>query len=201
MPRVPRAIHHQVTSVFGCSAATAGPYGTDNRAAGWGARRCKIIEDAYGRFLSWRKLLETTGRHRSGDAHHAGRGCSVRELWMGTACLPSASACRSVRSAASHRHLRQMPAGLAEAEVLTEHRATPRRDKRTRVVPSALCTLGRLGDGTDGARHARPFFAASQYRDGLIIALMAARPHPQLPGHRTPPHAGLSVGHLPARLR
>jgi site-specific recombinase XerD len=41
-----------------------------------------------------------------------------------------------------------------------------------------LYTLGieLMDTATDGKRHNQPFFAASQYRDGLIIALMAARP-------------------------
>jgi site-specific recombinase XerD len=60
-----------------------------------------------------------------------------------------------------------------------KNRAKPSRNKRIRVVPApALYTLGidLMDTATDGARHAQPFFAASQYRNGLIIALMAARP-------------------------
>ena len=34
-----------------------GPYGMDNRAVRWGPRRRKIIQDGYGRFLSWRKQI------------------------------------------------------------------------------------------------------------------------------------------------
>jgi integrase len=58
-------------------------------------------------------------------------------------------------------------------------RAEPRRNKRARVVPSTdLYGLGivLMRTAEDGPREQQSFFAASQYRDGLMIALLAARP-------------------------
>jgi integrase/recombinase XerD len=60
-----------------------------------------------------------------------------------------------------------------------EARATPRRDKRSRVVHSlALYSLGisLMETASDGPWQQQLFSTASRYRDGLIIALMAARP-------------------------
>jgi integrase/recombinase XerD len=159
-----------------------GPFGMDNRAFRWGTRRCKIVEDAYGRFLGWRKLL---GDHEpvtdpaariTLDAvaafikHMDGSGLSSVSIGMqiGALCsIAQAFAPDADWSWLKRKYFRQ------------KHRAIPSREKRTRVVPSAaLYALGvdLMETATDGARHAQPFFAASQYRDGLIIALMAARP-------------------------
>jgi integrase len=58
-------------------------------------------------------------------------------------------------------------------------RAKLSRNKRVRVVPSVdLYALGiqLMETACDGKRREQPFFAASQHRDGLQIALLAARP-------------------------
>ena len=159
-----------------------GPYGNDNRATRWGTRRRKIVEDAYGRFLGWRKLL---GDHEpvldpatriTPDAvaafmkHMDGCGLAPVSISMqvGVLCgIAQAFAPDADWSWLRRKYWRQ------------KHRAKPSRDKRTRVVPApALYTLGidLMETAIDGARYAQPFFAASQFRDGLIIALMAARP-------------------------
>lgn len=159
-----------------------GPYGTDNKSARWGTRRRKIVEDGYGRFLGWRKLVDdlsvvvdpisriTPGTVSAFMAHMAESGLSSVSIGMQVGAISSivqAFAPDTDWSWLRRKYWRQ------------KHRATPSRDKRTRVVPSAaLYTLGvnLMETATDGVRHAQPFFAASQYRDGLIIALMAARP-------------------------
>ena len=159
-----------------------GPYGIDNRAARWGARRCKIVEDGYGRFLGWRKkfddltvVTDPTSRVTPDTVsafveHMAERGLSSVSIGMQVGAISSivqAFAPDTDWSWLRRKYWRQ------------KHRAKPRRDKRTRVVPSAaLYTLGvdLMERAADGIRHAQPFFTASQYRDGLIIALMAARP-------------------------
>lgn len=159
-----------------------GPYGIDNRAVGWGARRCKIIEDAYGRFLAWRKLLGdcepvvdpatriTPGAIVMFMKYMADNGLRPVSIGMQIGALSSiaqAFAPDADWSWLKRKYFRQ------------KHRATPSKDKRTRVVPSiALYALGTdlMETATAGKRQNRPFFAASQYRDGLIIALMAARP-------------------------
>jgi integrase/recombinase XerD len=159
-----------------------GPCGIDNRAVRWGTRRCKIIEDAYGRFLSWRQqvgdleLVTDPASRITPETilafmkHMAERGLSSTSIGMQVGALSSiaqAFAPDADWNWLKRKYFRQ------------KHRATPSREKRTRVVPSA--TLYALGidlmeTATDGVRHAQPFFAASQYRDGLIIALLAARP-------------------------
>src|SRR6516165_2105190 len=58
-------------------------------------------------------------------------------------------------------------------------RAKPSRDKRVLVVPSIdLYGLGihLMETACDGRRCDHPYLAATQFRDGLQIALLAARP-------------------------
>ena len=159
-----------------------GPYGPENRAVRWSTRRCKIVEDAYGRFLSWRKQIGGLERV-TGPAsritpdvvaafmkHMSEHGLSSVSIGMQLGALSSiaqAFAPDADWNWLKRKYFRQ------------KHRAKPSRDKRTRVVPApALYALGvsLMETATDGARHTQPFFTASQYRDGLIIALMAARP-------------------------
>jgi integrase/recombinase XerD len=154
----------------------------DNRAVRWGPRRCKIIEDGYGRFLGWQKQIgdlelvtdpvsRVTPDSVSAFMRHMDEsGLSSVSIGMQIGVLSSivqAFAPDADWSWLRRKYWRQ------------KHRAKPSHDKRTRCVPSAaLYALGvdLMETAADGSRHVQPFFAASQYRDGLIIALMAARP-------------------------
>jgi integrase/recombinase XerD len=159
-----------------------GPYGTDNRAVLWGARRCRIIEDAYGRFLAWRKLLGDHVPVADPATRIKPDAIAAFVKYMHESGLSSVSIGMQIGALSS---IAQAFAPdydwrwLKRKYFRQKYRATPSKEKRTRVVPSiALYAFGvdLMETATDGRRHDQPFFAASQYRDGLIIALMAARP-------------------------
>lgn len=160
-----------------------GPYGTDNRAVEWGARRCKIIEDAYGRFLGWRKLVGDHACVADPATRITPDAVSAFVKHMGENGLSSVSIGMQIGALSSIAQAFAPDADwswLKRKYFRQKHRATPSRDKETRIVPSvALYALGieLMETAADGKRRDQPFFAASQYRDGLIIALMTARPH------------------------
>lgn len=159
-----------------------GPYGMDNRAVRWGPRRCKIIEDGYGRFLSWRNQIGDLELLKDPVSRITPDSVSAFMKYMDESGLSSVSIGMQIGTLSS---IVQAFAPDEDWSWLRlkywrqKHRAKPSRDKRTRCVPSAaLYAVGvdLMETAADGSRHAQPFFAASQYRDGLIIALMAARP-------------------------
>jgi len=160
----------------------AGPEGKDNVAVTWSARRRKIVEDAYGRFLAW--------LHAANPAHFA-LAPALRPAPDVVAAFVAAMRARglaSVSIAMTVGALSRMMQALFPSDDWSwlkrrywrlKSRAKPSRNKRTRVVPSAdLYTFGihLMETATDRGRCKQPFFAASQYRDGLMIALLAARP-------------------------
>jgi site-specific recombinase XerD len=159
-----------------------GPHGAANRAVRWGARRCKIVEDAYGRFLSWRRQVGDLEPDTDPASRITPDTVAAFVKHMDESGLSSVSVGMQIGALSSIAQA-FAPEGdwgwLKRKYFRQKYRATPNRNKRARVVSSAaLCALGvyLMETATDGKRHDRPFFAASQYRDGLIIAMMAARP-------------------------
>ncbi len=159
-----------------------GPGGIDNRATGWSLRRQDIVEDAWGRFLAW--------RHQLGDVKDvvdpASRITSASMTGlveeMTKTGLAPVSIAMHVGALCSLVQALQ-PAGdwgwLKTRSFRLKRRAKPVRKKWSRVVPSPeLYTLGidLMATAAGGKRQNQPFFAASQYRDGLMVALLAARP-------------------------
>lgn len=159
-----------------------GPGGLDNRAAGWSSRRRDIVEDAWGRFLAW--------RHQLGDVKDvvdpASRITSASmaglvEEMMRTGLAPVSIAMHvgALCSLAQAFEPARDWGWLKTRAFRLKYRAKPVRKKWARVVPSPeLYTLGidLMVTASDGKRQGQPFFAASQYRDGLMVALLAARP-------------------------
>jgi integrase len=160
----------------------SGPLGDANRAAGWSPPRQKIITDSYGRYLAW--LAATGGLdlvERPADRitkpkvlafidHMRLHGLSPVSIGMAAGALSGIA-----QAMAPTRDWAWLKRRYGRLKLL----AKPRRSKRQLVVPSAeLYGLGihLMETAYDGTRANQPFFAASQFRDGLLIALLAARP-------------------------
>lgn len=159
-----------------------GPHGIDNRAGGWGTRRRKIIEDSYGRFLSWLKQLSDLAPVVDPASRMTPDVVAAFMGHMTESGLSSVSVGMQIGGLSSIAQAFEPDADwswLRRKYWRQKKRAKPSRNKRARVVPAPdLYTLGidLMLTALDGTRRVQPFFAASQYRDGLIIALMAARP-------------------------
>jgi integrase/recombinase XerD len=140
--------------------------------------RLRVLEAAYGRWIRFLEQLETDWRWDSGcDALDAGRIPLFVDFL---------SASLAPRSVATYLHdLRIVAHALApsrffpDLERATEYfrkTAQPSKNKRDRVVPSRdLFNLGFMLMDAASASGTR-LQQASQFRDGLMIALLAACP-------------------------
>jgi site-specific recombinase XerD len=137
-----------------------------------------MIEGGYGRYVGW------LARHSELDTVHPADRIHPDEftrfvndlIESGLAPASIANLARALRAYAGAVDPERDWHWLAYRAFRLKARATPRRDKRLRVVHSLeLYKLGeRLMDEASAAKTEK--LAAVQFRDGLMIALLAARP-------------------------
>ena len=159
-----------------------GPHGTDNRAVRWSTRSCENTVAAYGRFLSWHQYVGNLGVVTDPASRITPDVVSAFMKHMADSGLAPVTIGIEVDGLNRIAHAFAPDADwswLRRKYWRQKHRSKPSRDKLTRVVPAlALYTLGihLMETATNHARHVPPVPTAFQYRNGLIIALMAARP-------------------------
>lgn len=150
----------------------------ENIAASWAPRRCKIVQDAYGRWLGWLAASDQLVENAPPE-DRVSRGRVAAYIDHLRATLAPVSVGMMIGG------LQRMLCALAPQVDWTWLRqvysrlkasATPQRDKRPHLVSSA--DLYALGQRLIAAAEdiATPLHAATACRDGLLIALLAARP-------------------------
>lgn len=149
-----------------------------NPASAWSSSWRKMIEQGYGRYIGWfakHYRLEPT---HPADRIYPDAFSRFADDIMGDGLAPAsiANLARALRAFGSAVDPEGDWQWLAHRAFRLKARAVPRRDKRLRIVHSLeLYQLGiRLMDEAFGATVDMP--AAIQFRDGLMIALLAARP-------------------------
>jgi site-specific recombinase XerD len=159
--------------------APSSPFVPASVAAMWSPRRRRIVEQGYGQWLAWlaaNGLLDadvlpedrvTSERMTRFVTQLVERVAPVSAAMMVGALVRMLAVLSPETDWAWMRRLYQDLKGWAE----------PARDKRAAVVPAKdLFDLGiNLMDTTE-AKDRDPYFAATQYRDGLLIAMLIARP-------------------------
>ncbi len=149
-------------------------------AAHWREGTRRKVMSSYGRFLTFlerRRALDHEVRPEQRvtvdllRAYIAELQKQVSPITVAGRITDMAEALRVMAPEASLPFLRRAASRLAGA-------ASPKRDKRGRVVSSrVLFELGiRLMDEAETAPCSRPGWRASRYRDGLMIAMLSARP-------------------------
>lgn len=155
-----------------------GTWELDNPACRWSVSWRKMIEGGYGRFIGW------LARHDGLDAAWPEQRILPDTITRFTNSL-AASGLASTSIANLARTLRAYasaidPEGdwqwLAHRAFRLKKRAVPSRDKALRVVHSSeLYTLGlHLMNNSASAKNQKS--VAAQFRDGLMISLLALRP-------------------------
>ena len=137
-----------------------------------------MIEGGYGRYVSWlAKGHSLDATHPAERIHPGAFARFVNDLTdAGLAPATIANLARTVRAFAAAVDPEGDWHWLAHRAFRLKARAEPRRDKRLRVVHSLkLYRLG-LGLMDDASEAKTEKQAAVQFRDGLMIALLAARP-------------------------
>jgi integrase/recombinase XerD len=156
-----------------------GPFGKKNPAISWSVARRHIVEDGYGQWLAW---LSTKGW--LDPALRPGlRVTPERVRCYGDnigARLAPVSVAMMIGSLARMMVALEPTFDWAWLRAVYQHLKTtapPSRDKRNAVVPAKdLYDLGlRLMQDAE-ARTTRSYLGATQFRDGLMIALLAALP-------------------------
>lgn len=154
-------------------------FGNSSPAGDWSEARCKIMEDAYGRYLAWlerRGTLDSSSRPGervtpdlvSDYVSHLRERLAPVSVVMVLEALHGMI--RIFEPASNWSWLRQVAARLKGS-------ARPVRDKRQRCVPQgdlANYGLDLMIAAEDTPRP--PTRKAILYRDGLMIALLASRP-------------------------
>lgn len=158
--------------------AGKGPHGEDIPAFSWSPHWRKMIETAYGRYVAW--VADTARVFHLPPADRidpAAVAAYVEDLQRdGLSGMSVANYIRSLRAFAGAIAPDRDWHWLARKAFRLKARAVPRTDKRLRVVSSLhLFDLGlTLMDGS--ASQPTALAAALQFRDGLMVALLAARP-------------------------
>lgn len=158
--------------------AGVGLLGEENPAFSWSPRWRQMIETAYGRYIAW--IAVTTHAVQLPPADRiqpAAITAFIEDLE--NECLSGMSIAnyvRSIRAFAGAIAPDRDWQWLARKAFRLKARAVPRTDKRLRVVNSRhLFDLGlELMDSSTSK--ATESAAALQFRDGLMVALLAARP-------------------------
>lgn len=158
----------------------AGLFEAAGAGAGWAPRSRNKAERGYGRWLTW---LQASGQFEN-QAHPAARVDRTRVAAylaeLATTCAPWTQACRIQELYDALRVLAPKHdwGWLAGLLMTLRLRARPVRNKRQRLRPvEDLIGLGkRLMRQAETAPGWSPRRRAVQYRDGLMIALLAYRP-------------------------
>lgn len=149
--------------------------------AGWAPATRRSVTKAYGRWLAW--IVATASEEAD-----IGPGRRVTPQRVAAYVSDLRSQCVSITIVAYIQGLAMamdamVPSAawgwLWDIHNRLKRVAVPSRDKRTRLVPSSdLFALGLdLMNRPDAAVAAKgPQYVAARYRDGLMIALLAARP-------------------------
>jgi integrase len=146
----------------------------------WAPHSRRKIGNGYGRWLTW---LETRGLLVI-DSEPAGRVTPERvreyviDLRVDNAPYTVIARVQELRHAIRVMAPEQDWAWLRSIENRVRHGAVSVRNKRARVVPAeALAASGiELMTGTDDPESGTALQRARRFRDGLLIALLAARP-------------------------
>jgi integrase/recombinase XerD len=161
-----------------CACDGRGIWGDENPAVAWSPAWRRLIESGYGRFLCWlsrNELLAPAARAiRIQPEEVSGFFKALAEEGLAGASIANiARALRAFGGATYPEHDWQW---LAHRAFRLKARAVPRRDKRLRIVHSLqLYQLG-LALMKDAPSLKSEEKSAIQYRDGLMISLLAARP-------------------------
>jgi len=156
----------------------SGHFQSASVAAGWSPRRCRIVEQAFGQWLAWlaaNNLLDP-------DAPPEDRVSPARIARFVTELVDRvAPVSVAMMVGALHRMLAVLSpetdwTWLGHLVQDLKGWAKPSRDKRLAVVPAKdLFDLG-IELMVMAEQLSSIIFAATQYRDGLMIAMLAARP-------------------------
>ena len=150
------------------------------RASRWADSTRETTISCYGRWLAW---LQRQGRldHGLGPADHVTPADIAR--YVDDLLKVNASTTTVARIRHLHSALRVMApdrnwSWMLAVESRLRRAATNARDKRARLEPSSeLFAYGvEVMEKADGPSGGTPLRRAQDYRDGLIIALLAARP-------------------------
>jgi len=158
--------------------AGVGLHGEENPAFSWSPRWRQMIETVHGRYIAW-ITLTTRGVHLppADRIQPAAITAFIEDLEKeGLSGMSIANYVRSIRAFAGAIAPDRDWQWLARKAFRLKARAVPRTDKRLRVVNSRH--LFDLGLGLMDGSTSRPTesAAALQFRDGLMVALLAARP-------------------------
>jgi integrase len=155
------------------------PFGKKNPAGSWSVARRHIVEDAYGQWLAWlsaKGLLDPALQPGLRVTPERVR-CYVDNIG---ARLAPVSVAMMIGSLARMMVALEPTSDWAWLRVVYQSLKTtarPSRDKRQAVVPAKdLYDLGLHLMQDAEVRSARSYLGATQFRDGLIIALLAALP-------------------------
>lgn len=158
--------------------AGVGLHGEENPAFSWSPRWRQMIETAHGRYIAW-ITVTARGVHLppADRIQPAAITAFIEDLEKeGLSGMSIANYVRSIRAFAGAIAPDRDWQWLARKAFRLKARAVPRTDKRLRVVNSRhLFDLG-LGLMDGSTSQPTESAAALQFRDGLMVALLAARP-------------------------
>jgi len=148
-------------------------------ASKWSPRRRRIVEQGYGQYLAW---LDTNGLLDPGAAPEDRVTPERVTRFVAQLIERIAPVSVGMMIGALGRMLAVLSPDTDWAWMRRLYQdlkawAEPSRDKRAAVVPAKdLFDLGIHLMDTAAAEGRDPYFVATQYRDGLLIALLIARP-------------------------